>query len=86
MLTVREDQCRKGIGKMLLREAETRAIKHGCEKMQLYVLTSHEFVFPFKDLLHTWYDKLGYNIVGEIEYAELHPVDAKRTNYHMVLM
>ena len=43
MLTVREDQCRKGIGMMLLIEAETRSKNNGCENMQLYILSTHEF-------------------------------------------
>ena len=37
-------------------------------------------------MLHHWYDKLGYNIVGEVDYKKLHPEEAARANYHMVLV
>ena len=86
MLCVKEDQGRKGIGMMLVTEAETRAKNHGCENMQLLNLSSHEVELPFKTVLDNWYKKLGYEIVGEVDFEEIHPVDAAMTKIRCVLI
>ena len=87
MLCVKEDQGRKGIGIMLVTEAETRAKNHGCENMQLLNLSSHKVELPFKVVvLDNWYKKLGYEIVGEVDFDKIHAVDAAMTKIHCVLI
>ena len=36
-------------------------------------------------MLHKWYNKLGYNIMGEVDFKKTNPVCAAMTKYHMVL-
>lgn len=58
MLTVRPDLQGKGIGDLLMKKAEERAIHLGCIKIQMTVITARESLIAF-------YQRRGYRDTGE---------------------
>jgi ribosomal protein S18 acetylase RimI-like enzyme len=61
---VAESLRRQGIGRHLLTEVETEAVRRGCHQL---VLTTHSFQAP------RFYEKLGFSVVSEVpEYPRGH--------------
>ena len=66
----------RGLGRMLVHQAEEYCRAAGCSKMQIRVLNHRTELPPF-------YEKLGY-VIARIE--EVEPVATARLPYHFVIM
>ncbi|WP_051343242.1 GNAT family N-acetyltransferase [Pseudonocardia spinosispora] len=82
MLVAAPDRRGFGIGRQLVRFAETGAMADGLEIMQLELLVPVEWNHPSKDFLASWYTRMGYRVVSrgtvEASYPPLAPLLATR--------
>lgn len=76
LLSVDPEQQGRGLGRMLIEQAEKHCRENGCSKMQIRVVNHRTELPPF-------YKKLGYKEAG-IELAENDPT--ARLPYHYILM
>ncbi len=60
-----------GIGKKLIAFAEQYAKEKRGEKMVLEILRPADFKLEFKEFLHLWYSKMGYQYVETIPFLGL---------------
>ena len=73
MLAVDPNYMGMGIGKQLVIAAEERALSLGRSFMNIEIVRSHEIPMPHKDMLFTWYQKLGYEFLGESPIESMYP-------------
>ncbi|MFI7597454.1 GNAT family N-acetyltransferase [Actinoplanes sp. NPDC049681] len=62
-----------GVGRELVRFAESRATGWGAQTMQLELLVPEVGTHPVKEFLRAWYTRRGYRVVGSGDVAEAHP-------------
>ncbi len=60
MLTVDPERQGQGLGKMLMKVAESEAVESGCQAMYMTVITR-------RDKLIAWYERHGYVNTGEVK-------------------
>ncbi|MBK7129282.1 MAG: GNAT family N-acetyltransferase [Crocinitomicaceae bacterium] len=75
---VRFDLSGHGIGRVLIAEAERKAIQAGALSMKIEILRPASFEIPIKTKLHHWYTSLGYKITHTIGFEKLYPDKAAR--------
>ncbi|GBG29299.1 Hypothetical Protein FCC1311_055212 [Hondaea fermentalgiana] len=73
MLAVAENATGLGLGSQLIEAAETHARSKGCTIMRLEILSPAEYVHPFKQRLHKWYCRLGYEPGPVEDFKESYP-------------
>jgi GNAT superfamily N-acetyltransferase len=69
LLTAARDAAGAGVGRALMAFAEDRARAGGQTAMRLRLLVPREGTHPFKARLHAWYTRLGYRVVGRLDFA-----------------
>jgi GNAT superfamily N-acetyltransferase len=62
-----------GVGRELVRFAETLSRSRGLSTMQLGFVVPREWTHPVKQFLHEWYSRLGYRIVRKEDFREAEP-------------
>ncbi|MEM9719847.1 MAG: GNAT family N-acetyltransferase [Bacteroidota bacterium] len=62
-----------GIGKQLVQAAEERSLELGCSHMKIEIVRSHKISMPHKDVLHAWYQRMGYEFLGESSIESIYP-------------
>ena len=73
MLCVNPTLTRKGYGKMLVTAAQDRAREAGCKFMQLELLVPVGWEHPYKVMLDSWYQRLGYDKGQPLSFTEHEP-------------
>jgi GNAT superfamily N-acetyltransferase len=73
MLSARPASQGVGIGRALVGFAEARARGLGFERMQLELIKPRAWSHPAKELLHSWYTRLGYHEVRSDDFATIEP-------------
>ena len=73
MIAAIEEETGKGLGKLLVAQAENRAREHGCTTMRLELLTPSDWEHPVKKILDAWYARLGYVKGGPEPFEAAHP-------------
>lgn len=63
----------KGIGRELVRFAETWAKQQGAVVMQMELLYADGWHHPLKTRLGEWYERAGYEFVRSMSFAEMFP-------------
>lgn len=62
-----------GIGRELVRFAETASRDAGCREMQLELLVPRAWTHPSKQFLAEWYERLGYRVTHRADLAADYP-------------
>lgn len=62
-----------GLGGRLVRAAEAYALAHGAGEVEIEVLRPTTGTLPAKELLASWYPRLGYRLVSSGPTAQLRP-------------
>jgi GNAT superfamily N-acetyltransferase len=62
-----------GVGRELVRFAESHAREQGDGRMRLELLVPRERSHPSKEFLSAWYARLGYAVVGKGAMEDSHP-------------
>jgi GNAT superfamily N-acetyltransferase len=65
-----------GVGRELVAHAEDWARGQGLTRMRLQLLVPRDGTHPFKTRLHDWYTRLGYEVVGRHDFADVLPEPA----------
>jgi len=73
MLVARPERRGAGIGRDLIAYAEDWARSQGLRTMQLELLFPRDWTHPVKQLLHDWYQRLGYRVVRHGDLGEDYP-------------
>jgi GNAT superfamily N-acetyltransferase len=73
MLTASPEHRGTGLGRVLVEFAERRARDRGLRAMRLELLVPRGWRHPHKEFLRSWYERLGYQLVGTTTVAEVHP-------------
>ena len=73
MLAVDPNYMGMGIGNKLITAAEERALQLGSRFMNIEIVRSHKIPMPHKDVLFTWYQRLGYEYLGERLVESMYP-------------
>ena len=73
MLVARPERRGAGIGRDLIAYAEDWARSRGLPAMQLELLFPSGWTHPVKQLLHDWYQRLGYRVVRHGDLGEDYP-------------
>ncbi|MBX7147164.1 MAG: GNAT family N-acetyltransferase [Alphaproteobacteria bacterium] len=73
MLATDEKYQNKGIGKNLIKTAETWAKSNNHTIMQLEILTPRNWVHPNKEFLKIWYTKMGYIYQSTLDVKKSYP-------------
>jgi GNAT superfamily N-acetyltransferase len=62
-----------GLGRLMVRFAEDHCRAQGCTSMQVELLVPTGFEHPFKQRLHNWYSRLGYDVVHLGSFNDEYP-------------
>jgi GNAT superfamily N-acetyltransferase len=71
LLATAPDQWGSGVGRELVRSAEELMRSRGDTTMQLELLVPKEWVHPAKELLRSWYTRLGYRVVRSAPFEQV---------------
>lgn len=66
-----------GIGRSLVVAVEEIARKENYSKIHIEVLEPKEFKVDFKTVIMNWYERMDYEIVKRLDFAELYPENAR---------
>lgn len=73
MLVASRDRRGLGIGRQLVAFAEHVATQRGLPIMQLELLVPRDWEHPSKEVLRSWYARIGYRVVDRRDFADKHP-------------
>jgi GNAT superfamily N-acetyltransferase len=73
MLSARPELQGIGVGRALVAFVESRAIDGGFVRMQLELVKPRGWKHPAKEILHSWYERLGYVVVSTNDFATVEP-------------
>jgi GNAT superfamily N-acetyltransferase len=62
-----------GFGRLMVRFAEDHCRAQGCTIMQVELLVPTGFEHPFKQRIHSWYSRLGYDVVRLGNFNDEYP-------------
>jgi GNAT superfamily N-acetyltransferase len=63
----------KGIGRALINRVEEEVKKAGFKKIKIEILRPKNFELPIKKNLHDWYQRLGYQYQGSVDFEQEFP-------------
>jgi GNAT superfamily N-acetyltransferase len=73
LLAVEPAEQRGGIGRALVRFAEDVSRKRGAKAMELRLLVPRMGRDEGKQWLASWYERLGYRVIGREDFGQSHP-------------
>lgn len=73
MLVCEPTERHQGIGKALIKAAESRCVELGCRTMQLELLYPRDWPQKTKEILKVWYPHLGYTKGPEEDFNKMYP-------------
>jgi len=73
MLAVSSSAQGQGLGRLLVQAGEKKAKEDGFEIMQLEILRPRGWKMKAKEVLKSWYEKLGYEVVEVAEVELFYP-------------
>lgn len=63
----------EGIGRALITAAEKHAKENGAKHMEIEILRASDILVPIKQVLHDWYQRLGYVFINSVSFLERKP-------------